>query len=243
MRPMQRDSKRPSCCTDVLPRARLSRTARVSRIAMISAATAPLGVAAFAPSPYSSHRTFSPDTLHTPSLPQHLLQLYTPQRSLRVNTRSSRSPASSTSLPAAASAWLFTPDRTAGVLADTASEAIVSTASAAVDAGLEVAAHAVDIAATVTTDTVVQTIYKAPFLSLAISFLLGGLFFSTVAAVIASAIALGKENTRRLREVMGIVYRRNWSVIKENTQFTLVSAATCVCCAARDECAMQVSGS
>ena len=123
----------------------------------------------------------------------------------------------------AASAWLFTPDRTAGVLVDSASDALLSTANAATDAALEVAAHAVDIATTVTTDTVVQTIYKAPFISLAISFLLGGLFFSTVAAVVASIIALGKENTRRMREVFGIVYRRNWSVLKLSVQFTMVS--------------------
>eukprot|EP00581_Thalassiosira_minuscula_P016909 CAMPEP_0183711960 /NCGR_PEP_ID=MMETSP0737-20130205/7272_1 /TAXON_ID=385413 /ORGANISM="Thalassiosira miniscula, Strain CCMP1093" /LENGTH=315 /DNA_ID=CAMNT_0025940533 /DNA_START=776 /DNA_END=1720 /DNA_ORIENTATION=+ len=127
----------------------------------------------------------------------------------------------STSLSAAASAWLFTPDKTATVLADTASDVIVGAANAATDAALEVATHAVDVAATVTTGTVVQTIYKAPFLSLAISFILGGLFFSTVAAFVAAIIALGKENTRRLREVVGIVYRRNWSVIKLSMQLTM----------------------
>jgi len=128
---------------------------------------------------------------------------------------------SNTATAAAASAWLFTPDRTAGVLADTASTAIASTANAATGAALEVAAHAVDIASTVTTDTVVRTIYKAPFLSLALSFLLGGLFFSTVAAFVAAVIALGKENTRRLREVIGIVYRRNWTVLKLSVQLTM----------------------
>ena len=135
----------------------------------------------------------------------------------------SRSSSSTTTHTLYASAWLFAPDKISGVLADTATEAITSTANAATDAALEVAAHAVDIATTVTTDTVVQTIYKAPFISLAISFLLGGLFFSTVAAVIASIIALGKENTRRLREVIGIVYRRNWTVMKISMQFTMVS--------------------
>ena len=74
-----------------------------------------------------------------------------------------------------------------------------------------------------------ETIYKAPFLSLAISFLLGGLFFSTVAATVAAIIALGKENSRRLREVIGIVYRRNWSVIRLSTQLTLVSEYYCYC--------------
>ena len=94
----------------------------------------------------------------------------------------------------------------------------------AADAALEVAAHAVDLAAAVTTDTVVRTIYKAPFVSLAVSFLLGGLFFSTLAAVFASILALGKENTRRLREVLGIVCRRNWSVLKFSMQVTMVSS-------------------
>ncbi|KAL7530488.1 hypothetical protein ACHAXR_007531, partial [Thalassiosira sp. AJA248-18] len=159
--------------------------------------------------------TYSPKRL--PKQPP-LLPIRTNTSNNNNNGSSSSSPSS---LTAAASAWLFTPDRTAGVLADTASTAIVSTANAATDAALEVAAHAVDIAATVTTDTVVRTIYKAPFLSLAISFLLGGLFFSTVAAFVAAIIALGKENSRRLREVIGIVYRRNWSVIKMSTQLTM----------------------
>jgi hypothetical protein len=56
---------------------------------------------------------------------------------------------------------------------------------------------------------------------LAISFLLGGLFFSTVAAGVAAVVALGKENTRRLREVMLIVARRNWSVMKLSMQLTM----------------------
>jgi len=137
--------------------------------------------------------------------------------------RSSSASSTTTTHTLYASAWLFAPDKISGVLADTATEALTNTANAATDAALEVAAHAVDIATTVTTDTVVQTIYKAPFISLAISFLLGGLFFSTVAAVIASIIALGKENTRRLREVIGIVYRRNWTVMKISMQFTMVS--------------------
>jgi len=58
-------------------------------------------------------------------------------------------------------------------------------------------------------------------LSLAISFILGGLFFSTVAAFVAAIVALGKENSRRLREVVGIVYRRNWSVMKSAMQLTM----------------------
>lgn len=53
------------------------------------------------------------------------------------------------------------------------------------------------------------------------SFLLGGLFFSTVAAFFAGFIALGKKNTRRLQEVMGILYRRNWSVMKLSMQLTM----------------------
>ena len=142
------------------------------------------------------------------------------QTQLPITNRSrSSSSLSSTTHTLYASAWLFAPDKISGVLADTATEAITSTANAATDAALEVATHAVEV----TTDTVVQTIYKAPFISLAISFLLGGLFFSTVAAVIASIIALGKENTRRLREVIGIVYRRNWTVMKISMQFTMVS--------------------
>ena len=60
-------------------------------------------------------------------------------------------------------------------------------------------------------------------MSLAISFILGGLFFSTVAAFIAAIIALGKENSRRLREVVGIVYMRTWSVMKLSMQLTMVS--------------------
>lgn len=88
---------------------------------------------------------------------------------------------------------------------------------------LEAAAYAADTAATVTTDTVVQTIYKAPFLSLAISFVAGGLLFSTVAAFVAATYSFGKENSKRLREVAGILMRRNWSVIRMQWLFTLVS--------------------
>jgi len=179
----------------------------------------PVRVEAFATPPCSSRSgAFSLHTPHkipSPPEPQHLHK-----HKISHPVKLDPSPPS-TSLPAAASAWLFTPDRTAGVLADTASECIVSTANAATDVALEVATHAVDIASTVTTDTVVQTMYKAPFLSLAISFILGGLFFSTVAAFVAAIIALGKENTRRLREVVGIVYRRNWSVMKLSMQLTM----------------------
>ncbi len=124
---------------------------------------------------------------------------------------------------AAAAGWLFTPDRTASALADTVGDAALSTASALTDVALEAAAYAADTAATVTTDTVVQTIYKAPFLSLAISFIAGGLLFGTVAAMVAATYSFGKENTRRLREVVRILMRRNWSVIKMQWMFTLVS--------------------
>ena len=124
---------------------------------------------------------------------------------------------------AAAAAWLFTPERTASALADTVSDAAISTASAVADVALEAAAYAADTAATVTTDTVVQTIYKAPFLSLAISFVAGGLLFSTVAAFVAATYSFGKENSKRLREVAGILMRRNWSVIRMQWLFTLVS--------------------
>lgn len=124
---------------------------------------------------------------------------------------------------AAAAGWLFTPDRTASALADTVGDAAISTASAVADVALEAAAYAADTAATVTTDTVVQTIYKAPFLSLAISFILGGLLFSTVAAFVAATYSFGKENSRRLREVVRILMRRNWSVIRMQWIFTLVS--------------------
>ncbi|KAL7544426.1 hypothetical protein ACHAWF_013377 [Thalassiosira exigua] len=164
-----------------------------------------LSIEAFTPSPRRSHQT-----LHSPT--PNALGITSPSsithsRHGHANTarpiRSNGPRSSSTSLDAVAAAWLFTPDRTASVLADTASEALVSTANAATDAALEVAAHAVDIAATV---TAVQTIYKAPFLSLALSFLLGGLFFSTVAA-------------SWLRSSRGC--GRNWSVIKISVQFTM----------------------
>jgi hypothetical protein len=124
---------------------------------------------------------------------------------------------------AAAAGWLFTPDRTASALADTVGDAAISTASAVADVALEAAAYAADTAATVTTETVVQTIYKAPFLSLAISFILGGLLFSTVAAFVAATYSFGKENSRRLREVVRILMRRNWTVIRMQWVFTLVS--------------------
>ena len=67
-----------------------------------------------------------------------------------------------------------------------------------------------------------ETIHRAPILSLTISFILGGIFFSTIAAAIAGVIALGKENTRRLKEVVAIVIRRNWSVMKLSMTFTMV---------------------
>lgn len=110
-----------------------------------------------------------------------------------------------TALPSA-SAWLFTPDRTNTILANT----VTSHTSAALDAATTYAADAASIAV----PTITHTIYKAPFLSLAISFFLGGLFFGTVAAFVAAIYAFGKENMRRVREVGAILWRRNWSVIK-----------------------------
>jgi len=195
-----------ACCmmSPTSSSSRTTKAARISRIAVLCAIISPLYIEAFSP----SQRTYTLDTSISLQPPSYL----------RTNYRSITS--SSTSLTAA-SAWLFTPDRISSALADTASVAIGGTANAATDAALEVAAHAVDIAATVTTDTVVQTIYKAPFLSLALSFLLGGLFFSTVAAFIAAIIALGKKNTRRLQEVISILYRRNWSVMKLSMQLTM----------------------
>jgi len=108
---------------------------------------------------------------------------------------------------AAASAWLFTPDRTSSVLAERSAGSVVA------DVALEYATHAALASSTV--------VYKAPLLSLAISFLLGGLFFSTVAAIVTGVIALGRENTRRAKDVLLIVIRRNWSVVKLSAQFTM----------------------
>ena len=106
------------------------------------------------------------------------------------------------------------------VLTDASPGALVSTAT---DVAREAAAHAVDLASAVTTETVVRTVYKAPVASLVFSFLLGGLFFSLFFSTVAAIIALGKENTRRLWEVLGIVCRRNWSVLKLSMQVTMVS--------------------
>ena len=119
-----------------------------------------------------------------------------------------------TTLSAAASAWLFTPERTGAILADTVSDAALKATAAAADVAFD--------AALVTTDTVVKTVYKAPFLSLALSFLFGGLFFSTVAAGVAAVYAFGKENTRRFKEVAGILWRRNWSVFMMSLNVTRV---------------------
>ena len=128
---------------------------------------------------------------------------------------------SSTSLSAAAaSAWLFTPERTSAILSDVVTDAALKSADVVLDA----ASYAASQAATVTTETVVRTIYKAPFLSLAISFLLGGLFFSTVAAFVAAIYSIGKENTRRMKEVGGILWRRNWSVVALSLAVTRVSS-------------------
>mmetsp|Transcript_38112 Transcript_38112/g.68705 ORF Transcript_38112/g.68705 Transcript_38112/m.68705 type:complete len:631 (-) Transcript_38112:2565-4457(-) len=203
-----------ACCSMTSPTT-TARTARISRMAVLCAVISPLCIEAFTPSPFLSHGTNSPDT------PQLHILAPSPQPRRTNNNRKVVPSSSSTSLPSAASAWLFTPDRTANILADTARITLVSTARATTDVALEVATHAVEAAATVTTDTVVRTIYKAPFVSLAISFILGGLFFSTVAAFIAAIIALGKENSRRLREVVGIVYMRTWSVMKLSMQLTM----------------------
>lgn len=125
---------------------------------------------------------------------------------------------SKTAAAAAASAWLFTPERTGAILADTVSDAALKATAASADVLLD--------AAIVTTDTVVKTVYKAPFLSLALSFLFGGLFFSTVAAGVAAVYAFGKENTRRFKEVAGILWRRNWDVFRMSLAVTRVSS----CC-------------
>ena len=128
--------------------------------------------------------------------------------------RSRYQPTASKTSVAAASAWLFTPERTGAILADTVSDAALKATAAAADVAFD--------AALVTTDTVVKTVYKAPFLSLALSFLFGGLFFSTVAAGVAAVYAFGKENTRRFKEVAGILWRRNWSVFMMSLNVTRV---------------------
>ncbi len=85
------------------------------------------------------------------------------------------------------------------------------------------AASATETALEYVSSTVARkTINRAPILSLTISFILGGMFFSTVAAAFAGVIALGTENTRRLREVVAIVIRRNWSAMKISMMFTMV---------------------
>lgn len=114
---------------------------------------------------------------------------------------------------AAATAWLFTPDRTSSVLAERSADALTAAGSVVADVALEYATHAALASSTV--------VYKVPLLSLAVSFLLGGLFFSTVAAIVTGVIALGRENTRRAKDVLLIVIRRNWSVVKLSTQFTM----------------------
>ena len=199
-------------------------------------------IEAFTPSPYRAHSSHH-QPLHIPStLPQPPLSLHkSPHLQIRTNRSTPSSISTTTTLPAAAAAasavrqtaWLFTPDRTAGViggvLADTASEVIHTGASLATDAALEAAALAADLASPVTTE-IVRTIYKAPFWSLAISFLLGGLFFSTVAAFFGAVFSFGKENSRRAREVIGIVVRRNWAIFKTSMQFTMVSFIGLCCC-------------
>ena len=39
----------------------------------------------------------------------------------------------------------------------------------------------------------------------------------------AATYSFGRENTRRLRKVVGILMRRNWSVVRMQWRFTLVS--------------------
>ena len=125
--------------------------------------------------------------------------------------------------PTALPGWLFTPDRTAGVLADHIADTAASAARGAAEASLEVAAHARDVAAGVAADTVTQVIYKAPFLSLCLSFLAGGLFFSTLLALVSGVVALGRVNTRRMLEVVSIVWRRNIEVTKLSMRIVMVS--------------------
>lgn len=97
-------------------------------------------------------------------------------------------------------------------------EYVANTAASATESALEY----------VSSTVARETIHRAPILSLTISFILGGIFFSTIAAAFAGVIALGKENTRRLREVVAIVIRRNWSVMKISMTFTMVSGH-CLC--------------
>ena len=166
-----------------------SRPLRLQRIALIAITLVlPSSVASFTlPTPITQHR--SPSFLHSQTC----------------------------CAAAAASAWLFTPERTGAILADTVSDVALKASQAAADVALD--------AAIVTTDTVVKTVYKAPFLSLALSFLLGGLFFSTVAAGVAAAYAFGKENTRRFKEVAGILWKRNWQVFTMSLAVTRVSTS------------------
>ena len=129
------------------------------------------------------------------------------------STTKRRRHGTSLDVAAAATAWPFTPDRTPSVLAERSADALTAAGSVVADVALEYATHAALASSTV--------VYKAPLLSLAISFLLGGLFFSTVAAIVTGVIALGRENTRRAKDVLLIVIRRNWSVVKLSAQFTL----------------------
>lgn len=140
------------------------------------------------------------------------------RRSRPADRRDATTTTTTTSLDAAAaaaSAWLFTPDRTSSVLVERSADAISGAAAVAATSALGAAADFV-----ATSETI---IYRAPFASLAVSFLLGGLFFSTLAAIVGGVVALGRENTRRAREVLMIVLRRNWSVVMISMQFTMVS--------------------
>lgn len=212
----------PSDVPSWSPAMRTSTTLRRRRTSQTAIAVCTIlsiqNVDAFAPSLSSSCKHQTPSTHHVHrKLPLHPAPSVLHPRFPKPNNKNR----SSTSLSAAAaSAWLFTPERTSAILSDVVTDAALKSADVVLDA----ASYAASQAATVTTETVVRTIYKAPFLSLAISFLLGGLFFSTVAAFVAAIYSIGKENTRRLKEVGGILWRRNWSVVALSLAVTRVSS-------------------
>ena len=112
----------------------------------------------------------------------------------------------------------YRPPRTTSILPSLPTDVSATAALVA-----NTAASATETALEYVSSTVArETIHRAPILSLTLSFVLGGIFFSTIAAAFAGVIALGKENTRRLREVVAIVIRRNWSVMKISMMFTMV---------------------
>lgn len=90
-------------------------------------------------------------------------------------------------------------------------------ASASVAAAEVIAAEAAkNAASTVATETVKTVILpRSPlqsFVSFTVAFVLGGLFFSTVLAGIATFMALGKENLSRLWSILRIVVQDTWAV-------------------------------